>query len=301
MKPLRIYLVLLPLLASCCVSSRAQDLSFPVPQVPDSLQVPGQRLAFVLERFWQDYDFCDDTQLNRQVGEQGFVDYLQLLAYADSTLAAKSVHRFVDLAFLPSAPQSVSFFSGLVEHYLQNPYSPQRNDLLLAHFLRQMAEGYDRLPPSDQTEAESSRARYLLSLVEKNQVGTVATDFEFLTRPGRRSRLYDVDAELLVLYFHNPACGECQLYMPQALQSPALQKEGLTVLLVNPEDNQEVWEDVRETVPQNWIDACSPSGAIVRQQLYYLPVTPAFYLLDRDKRVLLKNVTLRQLEDELQQ
>ena len=46
------------------------------------------------------------------------------------------------------------------------------------------------------------------------------------------------------------------------------------------------------TYPANWIDAYSPDGEITQKLLYYIPATPSFYLLDANKKVILKDAPL---------
>ena len=60
--------------------------------------------------------------------------------------------------------------------------------------------------------------------------------------------------------------------------------------MVYPDDNLQAWKAQKRTVPNGWVDAYSPNGEITGRMLYYIPAMPSLYLLDAEKRVILKDV-----------
>ena len=260
-----------------------EEVKFVFPVVPESIQEPRERLNYTLEHFWDKWAFADTTATNWTVGEQGFADFLNLLQYADSTTAARVVGRYIDNGF--AHYELRSRYEGLIDHYLGDPNSPLRNDVIYAHFLRKMLPCY-----TVEEMAMHERAAFRLSVVTKNNPGTVATDFEYIDRQGRHGRLSTVKGELIVLLFNDPDCEKCKLLMPQLLQEPRLQRPGITVLAIYPDVDTQLWKKETRDVPANWIDAYSPKGEIMMQQLYSLPAMPSLYLLDERHRVLMKDV-----------
>ena len=271
----------------------AQDeVAFPFPEIPQSLQTPEARLGYMLEHYWSRYDFNDRSEQNQVVGEQGFADYINLMQYADSATCARSAQVLSDS--IGSSPSRLEQFDGLIDHYLGNPNSPLRNDVTYAHLLRAITA----LPRLD--EAMSSRLAYRLRMVERNQPGTVATDFAFIDRESHEHRLYDVDSELTLIVFSDPECEHCHEQMPRIMGSTALQGDNrLKVLNIYPDHNVQAWLKDVKPLPQNWLEGRSPQGAIIREQTYYLPALPSLYLLDREKRVIVKDGTLEQVESAL--
>ena len=81
--------------------------------------------------------------------------------------------------------------------------------------------------------------------------------------------------------------------MPQVTAAKALQSDSLKVIVVYPEYNKEMWEDMSFSLPARWLSVWCPE--ISDKQLYYLPALPSFYLLDEKKRVVLKDTTLDKL------
>ncbi|MBP3251139.1 MAG: DUF5106 domain-containing protein [Prevotella sp.] len=285
----RLLLLLLSAFAAVAGAEAQQpDVQFPFPQIPELLQAPEARLAFLMENYWSRYDFDDRSDRGRETGEQGFADYINLLQYADSALAARSVKTLADS--LAKAPARLQHFDELTDHYLGNPNSPLRNDVVYAHMLR----GLTALPQLD--EAARQRLTFRLRLVEKNQPGTTAADFAYIDRQGKRHWLHEVESELTLLVFSDPECEHCHEQMPRIIDCETLRDNPhLTVLNIYPDDNTEAWLRAAMPLPANWLEGRSEGGELHREQTYYLPALPSLYLLDRDKRVMVKDGTLEQV------
>ena len=140
----------------CVLSVRAQEAAFPYPEIPDELEGPEARMAYLLEHFWQDYAFADSTAMNREVGEQGMVDFLNLMLNADSVAVDHGARVWADS--LAAHPSALPFFEGLMERYLGDYDSPLYSDEVYAHLLRALPETPQRT--------------WLLVQLAKNRVGS---------------------------------------------------------------------------------------------------------------------------------
>lgn len=243
---------------------------------------PADHLATQLSSVWQHVNLQDTTVGNQAAIEQRLASYLGILHHADSVTASGSVRRFLDRCF--GQPGLRRYYTFLLEHYLADPNSPHRDDVVYAHFLRQMLPFY-----TDAEQAERERTAFRLALVSKNQPGTIAADFSFTDRQGRTRKLSDVRADRILLLFFDPDCAECQFVLPHLVADTLLQRPRLTVLAVNPDATPSAWPRHRYQFPANWIDACCPNSAIRSRLLYHLPALPSLYLLDAERRVILKD------------
>ncbi len=237
----------------------AQQGDFPYPDIPGEVEEPEARMAYMLEHFWQDYSFADSTAMNREVGEQGMVDFLNLMQHADSVATTRGAVVFADS--LVSHPSATSFFEGLMEHYLGDPESPLHSDVVYAQLLRALPETPQRV--------------WLLEQLAKNRVGSRAADILVTASEGKRVRLYSVKAEQTLLIFYDPDCRRCQRLDAQLEQEP---------LIVQNPRLKVVRKDVNDLNGE-----------------YYVPHTPALYLLDEKKRVVLKETNLQTLLQRLQE
>ena len=247
-------------------------------------------LAGRLAAMWEGYDFANSAQENRDAGEQLFSNFIYILQYADSATASNAVASFYGKA--SAHESSRSWCHATVDHYLANPDSPFRNDAVYAHFLTAFIAGC-----SD--EAMSGRARYMLDMISRNQPGTVAADFGFVDRNGHAGTLHSLDSKLILIVFNDPGCDKCQEIMPALLADPLFASEGLLVLSVYPYDDAALWRECATPMPGNWLDVHDAGSEIIDGRLYHLPAMPSFYLLDSEKRVLLKDAPLWRVREVL--
>ena len=191
-------------LLSCALSLSAQEAAFPYPEIPDEVEESEARMTYLLEHFWQDYAFADSTAMNREVGEQGMVDFLNFMQHADSVSAMLGASVFADS--LEAHPSAVSFFEGLMARYLGDSESPLYSDVVYVQLLRALPETPQRV--------------WLLEQLAKNRVGDCAADIFVTTADGKRMRLYDIKAEQTLLIFYDPDCRRCQRLEAQLKQEP---------------------------------------------------------------------------------
>lgn len=264
-----------------------------LPEVPASLTVPSERAAYILTHYWEELDFRDTLRShNDGFMEQSIVNWLSLFPHTNEA----DLPRCVDSALgrIVKDKEAFRLFTSVVERYLNDPNSPMRNETYYILYL----EGVLRL--RGLSEEERLRPAYQLETARKNRPGNVVTDFGYFTREGLRGRLYDtaVDRRLLLL-FYDPACGHCTEILEGLYGSPVLERlmdeQRLGVLAVYTEGDRALWEHTKTCLPREWIVAMDTEG-IVEHNLYALPAMPIFYLLDKDKTVLLKDPSLTDLE-----
>lgn len=274
----KIFLTLL--FMATLLTASAQEATFPYPSMPDTLRTVQSRGRYLLTHYWDNILFSDTTQLNNpDICELGFVNFIDLFPrLAGAPFLAESMEIFAQKAFAenPSKQKFMSF----VERYLDGQHSPMRNDITYTLLLKAM------LQQTSFDEAEKEQLSYLLRNTEKNQVGSVATDFAFLDRQGKRHRLSDFKDQKIVLFFYHPDCDNCH-HVTELLKSAL--PSGITVLAIYPDDDVTQWTSSPLPFPTTWIDGRSMDGEIGKQQTYYIRATPSIYLLDQGNMVLLKD------------
>lgn len=280
-----------------CVFAPAESLwaqaevRFPYPHIPDMLKEPCQRLNYLLENFWEQFNWADTTKTNQDVEEQGFSDYIYFLGQADSLTLDKSVCSFMKQAY--QSPWQQGHVENLINHYFYNPNSPLRNDHVYIVFLRNM------LPYYQEDAAKNERTRYRLRMTDKNMPDRQANDFFYQTRDGKIHSLYKTEAEYTLLFFNDPDCHRCQKALQAMEKDPIFTQPRLKVIYIYADADTDSWNNHAHPLPSNWTDAHSPQGDIMTKELYFIPATPSFYLLDKDKKVILKDATLSQLTEML--
>ena len=129
-------------------------------------------------------------------------------------------------------------------------------------------------------------------MVQKNRVGHKATDFPYTTQTSEKGRLYQLQSRYILLFFHDPDCDECQYVKKQLENQHAyFAQKGVQVVAVYIDDKVEVWQKAQ--YPSTWLSVYAPE--IDKQDLYDIKALPTLYLLDYQKRVVLKDAQVEQV------
>lgn len=130
----------------------------------------------------------------------------------------------------------------------------------------------------------------------KNRPGDRAADFSFTTGKGGHGTLYGIDADYVLLFFHNLGCPACrevrQGIVSVTAREPVagmLASGKLRIIALYPDTDMAEWVAHANEIPDTWINACDEAQEINEKELYDLRAIPSLYLLDRDKKVILKD------------
>ncbi len=269
------------------VEADSTSLELPLPDVPASLTQTDERAAYVTEHFWDAMDFTDTVRShNRLFMEQNFVNFASVFPYTAEDDLSRAFATLLTRASVDK--DALQTICDLAEKYLSEPDSPLRNEEQYILFLEEQLQ----LP----TLSADDRLRPTLRLqtAKKNRLGTKATDFTYKTRDGKRSTLMNTPGRRLLLVFYDPACSHCTDILNGLRRNDMLnsliEKGEVSVLAVYTEGDADLWEQTKDSLPQQWTVAMDQSG-IVDNVLYDTPAMPVLYLLAGDKTVLLKDPT----------
>lgn len=167
-----------------------------------------------------------------------------------------------------------------------DPSSPYRDEERYISFLNRFL-ACDTLP-----ETLRLRAEERLRVASLNRVGSIAHDFEFVDRHGRRGSLHATAGDRIMLIFYDPECPHCNDILRELAASPdlneAIASGGMTVIAIYAEGKRDIWERTKGDLPAAWQVGYDLTG-ILDSELYHLPAMPVIYLLDPDHRILLKD------------
>ena len=141
------------------------------------------------------------------------------------------------------------------------------------------------------SESDRMRPQMLLDIVHKNAPGTEANDIEYETLDGLRGKVSEIASPYTLIYFNDPECLSCAKVKERLDTCTTLrnmvQDSLITVIGIYPYDNVAEWHS--EPFPSYVVNGWDCSQAVENEQTYDLMTMPMFYLLDAEKRVILKN------------
>lgn len=271
---------------------------YAIPEIPDTILDPAERLDYAVGHFWDGFNFSDTTLLRPDYAEQALVDFLELLRHASPEGRALGIGRC--LAGARREERAFAYFAEEAEHYLYDPDSPLHDEQVYYDILQVLLE--------DTTDVErTTRWRFQQRLLGSNRVGRTATDFRYQRAGGRETTLLataDLERKPLLLLFYDPDCDHCRQTIERLAAMPMLRRlveeERLAVLAVYTEGDEPLWEATRNQLPEEWIVGMDVSG-VRDNMLYDLKAMPAIYLLDAQCHVVLKDANVAQILAKLAQ
>lgn len=119
------------------------------------------------------------------------------------------------------------------------------------------------------------------------------------TTETKRISLYNLDAKFTILYFWDSGCGHCKKTTPIILDLyHNLKDSGVEVYSVGTELENDNW---RKFIRENDLDfinvSDSPDHPDYFRTMYDIFSTPRIFILDKDKKIIAKQLSVEQIED----
>ena len=262
------------------------------------------------KHYWDGISFMDDRIIRTPFFLKKIERYYREVISPEPDSIIKDVDYKLLLA--RSSPEMYKFLlNWLTDEFINPKYMGQ--DAVFVHlFDKYHSKGLTGWLNEKQMEAISRRAYMLMA----NLIGEKAADLDMLNTEDKATSLYSVNADYTIICFWDPNCGHCKEEVPRldSIYRASWKKHNLKIFAVlTPDGKQSVkpewlafikehnlgeWTHVYKTREMEEADyeALRPGF----RQLYDIILTPTIYLLDKDKRIIGKKLTLMQLNDLLE-
>ena len=195
----------------------------------------------------------------------------------------------------------------LTDEYIYPKYMGQ--DAVFVHlFEKYHSKGISSWLNEKQLKSISDRAYMVMS----NLIGEKAADLDMVDSAGKPYPLYSVEADYTVVVFWDPTCSHCREEVPKldSMYHAKWKQQGIKIYGVLSENEKTKWiQFIKENNLKDWIHVYQTEDTKKRiadsqipgyKQLYDITQTPTLYLLDKEKRIIAKKLTLQQMDDMLQ-
>ena len=300
----RFYIFILTVLVAVgCGQRKAEQftaLPFPDISLPSMIQTQQDAADYYAGHLWDNItdperNYPSDSVLvsgvRKEDVEQKFANWISILDMVGLKTSEKALNRLYDRALGCERKDSTSnvfeTFGMLAEKYLYDPNSPLRNEEYYLHYAARLAS-YEGFGPQERDMYVHRAEGCAL-----NRLGQKAADFRFADRNGRMHTLHGTDAPYTLLFFSNPGCEACMNIINMLKGEPKVSEmiaEGvLAVLNIYIDEDLQAWRDYMPVYPDNWYNGFDPDFVIRNDNLYSVRAIPSLYLLDKEKRVILKD------------
>ncbi len=259
---------------------------------------------YVKEHFWDDVAFNDDRLLRTPFFEPKLDDYFKYYVSPEPDSIIEEV-KYI----LLSARTGKEIYPYLLTKFTNKYMNPEfmgQDKVFVYLFENFYAKGDTMIlnPASRKTVTE--RAYSLMA----NQLGKPAPVLDLTDTTGKTVSLYNVKSAFTVVAFWDPNCGHCKEEMPRldSFYRSKWKAMGVSIYGVNIYENEvPAWKQfITEKKLTGWIHAYQTksakeveerAGVPNYRQLYDIFKTPTLYLLDKDKRIIAKQLSLEQFDD----
>ena len=262
------------------------------------------------QHYWDGISFMDDRIIRTPFFLKKMERYYREVISPDPDTIIKDIDYKLLLA--RSAPEMYKFLlNWLTDEFINPKYMGQ--DAVFVHlFEKYHSKGLTSWLNEKQMETISRRAYMLMA----NLIGEKAADLEMLNTEGKPTNLYSLNADYTIVCFWDPNCGHCKEEVPRldSIYRASWKNHNVKIFAVlTPEDKSDVkpqwlkfindknigdWTHVYTTKEIEDADYAAQKPSF--RQLYDVNLTPTIYLLDKDKRIIGKKLTLLQLNDLLE-
>jgi thiol-disulfide isomerase/thioredoxin len=275
----------------------------PIPMVkgkPDSTYP----YRFVKDHFWDDVVFNDDRLLRTPFFESKLDDYFKYYVSPEPDSLIDEV-KYI----LLSSKTGKEIYPYLLTKFTNKYISPEfmgQDKVFLYLFENFYAKGDTVLLNAASKKTITERAYSLMA----NQIGLAAAPMDLTDTTGKSVSLYGIKASFTVVAFWDPNCGHCKEEIPRldSMYRAKWKALGVAIYGVNIYENEvPAWKKfIKEKGLSNWYHVYQTKTARAAEeklnqpgykQLYDVFKTPTLYLLDKDKRIIAKQLSIQQFDD----
>ena len=142
--------------------------------------------------------------------------------------------------------------------------------------------------------------RWNLEKMKQNDIGEKAADETLLNKRGARKKMLSGRKPYTVLFFNIAHCNDCRQYTEDLMDAADfLKAKKAKVVSVYLSADRDYWQDNLKA-NKCWTHLTDEGPGSKLREDYDLEVVPRIYLLDKDKKVVAKDITVRTLCDILE-
>ncbi len=148
------------------------------------------------------------------------------------------------------------------------------------------------------TDEAMKKIRENVAFAEHNLIGKIAPDLTLENIDGEFVNLHKIQSKITIVLIYEPDCSHCKEFVPH-LHKDVYQQfkdKGLKVYAIYSMDKKEEWaEFLAKHNLYDWINVWDENHISQFKILYDGRKTPAVYILDENKKIIAKSITVEQI------
>ena len=250
------------------------------------------RFNFQKEHYWDYFDYTDERFLYTPFFKPKLETWFTKVLFQNYDSIKTEVFRFIE-----EVRPSKRIFQFAVSWFLNA--SINSNIMGMDALFVDLARTYYFSGQAFWTNEEAmKKIRENVAFAEHNLIGKTAPDLTLENIDGEHVNLHKIQSKITIVLIYEPDCSHCKEFVPH-LHKDVYQQfkdKGLKVYAIYSMDKKEEWtEFVTKHNLYDWINVWDENHISQFKILYDARKTPAVYLLDENKQIIAKSITVEQI------
>ena len=255
-----------------------------------------ERINYLKVHFFDNVNFQDTLLLNSNAWANKSISYLSL--YGNSKLDQKQLEtEFIKAVtiMLSAAAVNKDIYKFILD-YVVGGFDKYHFDGVITY----IADNFQD-PFSCEDQERKTALQKKLDNFKKLSIGKKAPEIESPDAKGKMVKLSAIQSEYTLVIFWSSECGHCAEMMPKIKQIYDNQKpKRMEIYSVSIDTSKVEWTTFLKEEKLNWINVSDLKGFNSKSaDEYNIFATPTMFLLDKEKNIIAKPVSYRELEQDL--
>ena len=272
---------------------------------------------YLAQNYWSNFDFSDERLLRSPYYITKLKEYVSRVVSPNQD----SVNVYTDLLLdkMKSHPFYYKYTLKWLTQWCDEDLAGKANDAFFSESLFiHLVDTYHGLKNSGTDTFTLQRLKYKADAFRSNRIGVVAPNFSLPDTLGAIRSLFSRNQEsgirnqannvltpdtshltpnqYTLVAFYSPICSHCQDKMPKFAEIlKGVNPEVLKVYVIDTDGNRDKWFEFIRKLNMNATHLLDSKSESDMQKRYGSWNLPALYLLDKDKKIVAKNITPERL------
>lgn len=252
------------------------------------------RFNFQKTHFWDYFDYTDERFLYTPLYKPKLETWFTKVLYQNYDSVKPAVYQFIE-----DIRPKKRIFQFAVSWFLNS--SINSNIMGMDALFVDLARSYYLSGQAFWTTEESmKKIRENVIFAENNLIGKIAPDLTLENIDGEYVNLHKIQSKITVLLIFEPNCSHCKVFVPQ-FHKDVYQKyknNGLKVYAIYSMADKDEWSEfLTKHNLYDWINVWDETHISQFKVLYDARKTPAVFVLDENKKIIAKGLSVQQIDD----
>ena len=255
-----------------------------------------ERQYLMLDHYWDMVDFNTTSLLHTPVIFERLLSYMYNYGPNQTTTKLQAIDILLDK--VAKHPDYYRFFAT----WIAESYKPEQDanldrEAIYVHMVDYYLT-HERAVWADSTQVYAWQLR--AGIRASSLIGKKGANIEAEDPAGNIQSLYDIEAPYIAIFFYHAECDHCIEAAPKLVKIYETYKDlGLEVMAVAVDTEDDKWKDFIKEHKMNWINVTDKDNPSISENYYRLG-TPYVYLLDSDRTIIAKDLTIEDVPRAIQ-